>query len=46
MTLASDQSADAASLCATARSMLALRDEVLATWEARVRERVRQARAL
>jgi len=46
MTLASDQNPDAASVCATARSMLALRDEVLATWEARVRECVRQARAL
>jgi signal transduction histidine kinase len=46
MTLASDQDADGAPSPAIARRMLALRDEVLAMWEARVRERVHQARAL
>jgi signal transduction histidine kinase len=46
MPLASDQNGNDAKLCANARRMLALREEVLAAWEAQVRERVFQARSL
>lgn len=46
MTLASDQSNNDAHLSHTARRLLALRDDVFAAWERRVRERLSQATEL
>jgi len=46
MTLASDQEPDSSRLSDTAKRMEALRDDVFAAWEARVREQLLPARAL
>jgi signal transduction histidine kinase len=44
--LASDQKLDSAKLSPTSRKMLALREEVLAEWEKRVRARLKEANVL